>query len=797
MSLETAALETALRTAPRQEAISGPVSARAAPPEIPGPSRHRSPLWLWYAGLGAVAILAYWFAPDGIPEDIIYAALGASCLVAIATGVRRHAPGRRAAWLLMLVGLSFWVVGDGVSSWYQDIAHNDAYPSWADACYLAAYPILAIALLLLIRGRMPRRDVGGLLDSAILAIGLAILSWVMLGRPTIDAAGSSFAAAAVGIAYPAADIFLVGMLIRLITTPGGRTPAFRLLMGAVTLLVAGDTTSAALGLWTSTNTAIYDVIWLTSYVVWGTAALHPSMATLSEPSQGEAGGFTRRRLVSLALAGLIAPGIMIVQKIVGVPIDTWAMAAGWVLLFLLVVARMNVAISQAVAANRERERLQVDLAHQAAHDSLTDLPNRARAMSGIEAALLRAQRSGAILGLLFIDLDGFKAVNDTLGHRAGDAVLRVIADRLRAAIRGGDLVARLGGDEFVVLLESVGTESDSVLVAERLMGTIALPILLADGRQARVGASMGLAISQDGSTNADHLLHDADTAAYRAKAAGRGRVEVFDDVLRSELQARADLVAALGRAIATDELVLHYQPIVDLASNEVRGYEALVRWARPGHGLIPPIVFIPTAETSSLICDLDTWVLHEAAAQLVSWHQPGMTVAVNISGRHVSEPRILDDVRSALTTTGLPPSQLVLEITETVLIEDLHAARHLSELRDLGVAVSLDDFGTGYNSLPRIRELPVDSIKIDRSFLDTAEPSSRALLELMINAAHTFGLPVIAEGVETIEQLHELRSMNCESGQGYFLSRPLTVEQITLGQVGGPLGNLAVAATKG
>ncbi len=747
-------------------------------------------LWRAYVAAGLVAIVAYWVMPAGIAQDVIYEVVGLSCVAAIAIGVHRHRPARRAPWLLMFAGQLLWTVGDAIDSWYQAVDHITVYPSLADAFYLGAYPLLALGLLLLIRGRRPRRDVAGLLDSATLTVGLGLLSWVLLARPTFDASSHSLPAAIVGVAYPLADIVLIGMLIRLVTTPGGRTPAFRLLFGAVLLLVGGDTTSVALSLWSSSSTTAWDVIWLASYIAWGAAALHPSMATLSEPSHDEQPRFTRGRLGALAVASLVAPGTLALERLTGSTIDVWAVVAGSVVLFLLVVGRMNVAIAQIVAANRDRERLQSSLAYQAAHDSLTDLPNRARAMESIAAALNRTRRSGELLGLLFVDLDGFKAVNDTFGHAAGDEVLKIVAARLRAEVRGGDLVARLGGDEFVVLLEPLDTEADALPIAERLVAAAARPIPIND-RFAHIGASVGLAISQDASADAGRLLHEADIAVYRAKRSGRGRVEVFDDALRHELAERSELEAALVNAIATDELVVHYQPIIDLPTGAVTGYEALVRWERPGYGLLSPAEFIPTAEASTLICDLDVWVLRRATRQAAEWAgagQPSRTMSVNISGRHLSTPRIVDDVYDALVDSGLPAGQLVLEITETALVEDLVAIQHLEQLRSLGVAISIDDFGTGYNSVARLQHLPVDVIKIDRSFLDTTQKSTRILLELMIHAAHAFGLPVVVEGVEYPEQLDALRFMDCESVQGFYLSRPLTAAQIRGGHTAATAG---------
>ncbi len=514
------------------------------------------------------------------------------------------------------------------------------------------------------------------------------------------------------------------------------------------------------------------------------------MYDLSKPGSAPPVRFTRARLAALTLAVLIAPGTLAVQRLLGLPLDVWAVVLGSVVTFVLVVARMNLAIDLIVAANRQREQLQEDLAHQAAHDSLTGLPNRAQAMRLIDGALSRAQRSGAVIGLLFVDLDGFKRVNDTFGHAAGDEVLRATAQRMVRSVRGGDTVARLGGDEFVVLLEPLDEQASAVTVADRLVAEVSRSIQVAGDRPVRVGASIGVALSQDGLTDSELLLNEADVAVYRAKAAGRGRIEIFDASLRRELDERTRLEAAIAGAIRDEELVVHYQPIVNVPTGRVEGYEALVRWDRPGIGLLAPADFIPVAEQSDLICEVDAWVLRQATAQLARWNAErgadDLTVAVNVSGRHVARARIRDDVLAALHASGLSPGQLVLEITETAMIDDPGALVNLAELRRMGVSISIDDFGTGYSSITRLETLPVDCVKVDRRFLDPGSESALRLLQLIVQAAHAFGLPVVAEGVERDDQLRVLRDIDCESAQGFLFGRPREAVNRPLSRAGDP-----------
>jgi EAL domain-containing protein (putative c-di-GMP-specific phosphodiesterase class I) len=298
------------------------------------------------------------------------------------------------------------------------------------------------------------------------------------------------------------------------------------------------------------------------------------------------------------------------------------------------------------------------------------------------------------------------------------------------------------------------------------------------GADVRLGASVGIAVSRDGDVDADVLVAEADTAAGRAKDHGRSRAEIFDESLREQLAERAEVEAALTAALTDGEMRLHYQPVVDLASGDLVGFEALVRWQRPGIGMVPPDRFIPVAESSRLICDLDRWVFAEATRQLAEWieqfpDRPAPTVAVNVSGRHLTDSRIVGDVASALAAAGLPADLLVVEVTETVLVDDPVAYAHLAEVRAMGVTVALDDFGTGYTSIGQLRDMPVDTLKIDRSFVGSTEPGHEDLVALIIRAAHTFGLSVVAEGVEEPEQLATLRELGCDHAQGYLLSRPV------------------------
>ena len=730
--------------------------------------------WAWFLGYGLLAIIGHRLIPLGPAHDVAYVVIGLTGAVAIWVGLALHRPVARLPWYLIGIGQLLWVVADATGAWLVHGLKIAPFPSAADVCYLVAYPVIAAGFYLLMRRRIPRHDLGGLLDSLIVTVGLGLLLWVLLAEPTAMGYRGSWTATAVAIAYPAGDLLLVGLLVRLITTPGGWNSSLRLLGLAVVLLIAADTTASALNLLTFDSSSSFDFLWLMSYLVWGAAALHPSMYAVAQPAPKPPARFSQRRLSALTLAVLVAPGTLAVQQLIGARLDVWAVSIAALLMMLAVVGRMKVAIDQIVAANRLREEAQAELAHQAAHDPLTGLPNRSAGLALIDEALAQARLRGTGAGLLFVDLDDFKKVNDTLGHGAGDAVLCEVAALMRAAVRRGDVVARLGGDEFVVLLRSVGDEATAVEVAHRIVGELSRPVVIGNGYRVRVGASIGVAVGNQAGTDADTLLREADTALYRAKASGRSRVEVFDRTVRAEFRRRDALERALSLAIERNELVLHFQPIVSVADGDVRGYEALVRWPRPDGTLVPPLDFVPVAEYSDLICDLDAWVMARAAEQLARWNtvrgSADLIVSVNVSGRHIGRDRFVDDVLAALATSGVGPNQLLLEITETAITDNVGAEQNLNTIRGFGVLVGIDDFGTGHASIARLQQLPVDLLKIDRDYVAGQLPASSQLLSLMVQAGHAFGLRVVAEGVETAAQLKALRSLNCDLAQGHLFA---------------------------
>jgi predicted signal transduction protein with EAL and GGDEF domain len=443
----------------------------------------------------------------------------------------------------------------------------------------------------------------------------------------------------------------------------------------------------------------------------------------------------------------------------------------------------------------ERIHAQEQIAHQATHDALTGLANRLLFRDRLELALARARRHGSFAALLFLDLDRFKDINDTLGHGAGDELLRSVSERLQVALRATDTLARLGdeeftlarfgGDEFVVLCEDLASEDGAVRVAEGVRQALLNPFVL-EGKEHVVTASVGIVLASGADRDAEGLLRDADIAMYRAKQRGPGNWEIFDEALRNRALERVATERALRHALEAGELRLHYQPIVTLDGGTVQMVEALVRWQHPERGLLPPAEFIPIAEDSALILQIGAWTLSEACKQAARWRArfgdaAPLPVSVNVSARQLARPELPMIVGQVLAETGVSAADLAIEVTETALIEDSSVpAASLRELKSLGVKILLDDFGTGYSSLSHLQRFPIDALKIDRSFvmhLDTGEGDS-PIVRAITAMASALGLEVVAEGVETAEQAAEAQALGCAWAQGYYFARPAPATEI-------------------
>ena len=431
-----------------------------------------------------------------------------------------------------------------------------------------------------------------------------------------------------------------------------------------------------------------------------------------------------------------------------------------------------------------RKTLEEELRRQAFHDSLTGLANRALFADRLEHALSRTRRFGQPVAVLFIDLDDFKTVNDSLGHGEGDLLLVAVAERLQKPLRAVDTIARMGGDEFAVLLEDPADANAPVEVAERLLAALEPPFERG-GKELFVHASVGIAVSTPKSLTPGDLLRNADVSMYTAKSNGKNRVEVFQPSMHAAALARLALKGDLERALEREEFALLYQPIIQLKSGQVTGVEALLRWHHPRRGVVGPTEFIPVAEETGLIIPLGRWVLTEACRQAVAWDleaRKPLRMSVNVSGRQIHQAGFADEVAQVLASTGFDPARLTLELTESVLMQDVEGtAATLGELKRLGVRLAIDDFGTGYSSLSYLRRFPIDELKIDRSFVATVNigPDQSALVRSILKLGETLHLETVAEGIEEAGQLAELQGLGADLGQGFYFAKPLTSEAIS------------------
>jgi diguanylate cyclase (GGDEF)-like protein len=604
-------------------------------------------LTLWFVAAMALVVVFYYAVPAW--NLGLWLTLGMSSCVASFVGTRLNAPPRKLPWYLLTAAIFTLVNGDTIYNILTDFFHQDQpFPSLADASYLFTYPLAAAALMIMIRMRSPQRDTTALVDALLLASGLALLIWVFTITPTVHQPGHLFDNA-VSIGYPIGDVLLLAVIMRLLTGGGVRSVSPVLLVVGALGLMGSDIAYALVrlyGTWYVGSPA--DLGWVVFYISWGAAALHPSMRDLTEPHERE-GRLTAGRVIPLALAAMVAPTVLLVEAIQGNVKDAAVIAVFSALMFGLVVARLSLQgrqqrYQESLAASKA---MMQELHDRAYHDALTGLGNRARFQERSELAFKRAREKGEVVCMLLIDLDNFKEVNDTLGHRAGDELLITAARRLERAVRPGDLPVRFGGDEFAVLLADGSPEEGAEALAARLVRTFAEPFQIWE-TQAEVRASIGVASSSDApdapeGAAADVLLRNADLALYAAKADGKGIWTRYRPELYEAAMERVRLRTRLDTAIAKDEFFLYYQPIVDLRGGKERvaGFEALVRWQHPELGLLAPDHFIPLAEETGQIVRLGEWILARAVADAARWNAgkvgaEARRVTVNVSAHSSS-----------------------------------------------------------------------------------------------------------------------------------------------------------------
>jgi diguanylate cyclase (GGDEF)-like protein len=428
----------------------------------------------------------------------------------------------------------------------------------------------------------------------------------------------------------------------------------------------------------------------------------------------------------------------------------------------------------------ERHRADEQLAFLATHDPLTGLPNRTLILDRVDQMLARSRRGQAPVAALFVDLDNFKSINDTLGHGAGDELLQAVAARLDGVVRATDALGRLGGDEFVVVTEELSLETGPELIAERLLDALKPPFKLGADKETRVTVTASVGIAAGDHTSAEELLRDADIAMYRAKWDGKNRHVVFETGMQGMVQNRMELEMDLREALQKDEFFLVYQPTLNLQDMTPNGVEALIRWKHPTRGVVEPDDFIPLLEETGMIVEVGKWVLHEACAQGAAWRAASYPIgmAVNVSGRQLDTDQVIADIEEALSDSGLDPAALTIEITETALMRNIEeTSRRLTQIKTLGVRIAIDDFGTGYSSLAHLQRFPVDALKIDRSFILGLEHNKEGetLMHTLVQLGKSLSIETFAEGIEQEHELSLLRGEDCDSGQGFLFARPLDV----------------------
>ncbi|HXX91314.1 MAG TPA: EAL domain-containing protein [Acidimicrobiales bacterium] len=745
------------------------------------PESGRRTLMLGVTGTAlALAVLDALGAFDG-PGMVL---VGASALGAVLAAIRIRRPRPAWPWWLISAALALFIAGGIARIGLHTLGNLTSTRSLVpDVIVLPGYGLLAVGLLGFARARDVdrRRHLGVALDGSIAALSILACAWVFLIDPVLLEHQTPMSVRLALCAYPPASIFLVVVTMRIAFSPTQeRAPSYWFLLLAMTAMFIGDT----LYMFADVDVArvpgpLLSLPYCVAFVAAAATALHPSMRTLTEPARGQVSRFTLARSALVAIA-LAIPAFLTVS----VRQET---LQNRLVLLVIILGLTTAAVIRIVDALHTVEHSEAQLAHQASHDSLTGLGNR-RLMQEHLTQTLEQAHDDAQVALLFIDLDRFKLVNDTLGHSHGDELLVQVAERLREHVRPTDLVTRIGGDEFMIVLGDVVSVSKALELANRLRARLRMPFEI-NGADFYVSASIGLAFAtgDDPDADAEALVRDADTAMYQAKDAGRDAVAIFDQSMRLKVTERVEIENELRHAVDRGQLQLVYQPIVYMGSGPIAGMEALVRWAHPTLGVIPPSKFVPLAEDSGLIGAIDEWVLDQALGQLCAWRRqdPAMHdvyVSVNLSAVQLRDAGLIDTVDRALARNDLQGRDLCLEITESAAMRDpLGAAQILASLRGLDVRLAIDDFGTEYSSLAYLQRFPVESLKIDRSFvahLDDDDRSDATLVEAIVAMAHALGIVTIAEGVETSQQAARLAELDCDAVQGYLYSRPVQADQI-------------------
>jgi len=745
-------------------------------------------VWLVYLIFGTVAVATYALIPAG-PDHarLVTGLVGVSMVLMMALGVYVHRPRASSAWLLLAAGLLAFALGNIFSAYQEHAVHGSPFLSIAGICYLSGYPLFWAGLALFIHARAPKRNWTAIIDTAAITTTVALAFWLFVASPIVHDQTLTSAERAISLAYPLGAVILLATASRISMGANRRPPAYWFLgVGIVMLVISDSAYLETLRTGGLTSGGVIDLAWLGSYLLCGTAALHPSMQTLSLPMSERLPRLTPRRLVLLACAAIAAPAMLTVQYIRGAGLDIPVVVGSSALLVLLVLARTAVIVhgheTHGVELEKRGAEMSSELERHSHRDPITGLANRATFLSRLAETLSAGGATPP--AVLLLGVDDLQIVNESVGRTAGDDLLRAIAEQLGRLLRQGDTCAWTGA-EFAVLVDDITIEPP-VAVAARLVKSLRLFVRLSNEHEAAIGVSAGVAVVS-GEEKAETLLQNAEIALSRAKQVGNGSIELFEPGMHAAVFDRIVLRGQLERALAEGQFVLNYQPIVEMNSGGLWGVEALVRWQHPVRGLVPPDEFIPLAEETGLIVPIGEWVLTEALRQAAEWGQPtscgSFTVTINLSRRQLGSPDLVGTVERAITDAGVNPAEIVLEITETALADDTDSAlRTLSDLKSLGVGLAIDDFGTGYSSLQYLRQVPADIIKIAKPFVDgvrATESDAYRVANAIVHLGEAFGLRTLAEGIEDREQFERMRELGCELGQGYYFSRPVPAEEIT------------------
>jgi diguanylate cyclase (GGDEF)-like protein len=743
-----------------------------------------------FVAFGLAVALLYGSNVLGAEGRLSVVVLTVLTLVAIPYGIRLHRPGRRLPWTTLAVALFLLVTELGIRGAHQEIGGQLQNQSLVPGLIqLPAYLLIAVGLTMLAQSpdSSDRSNLDVILDGVMAMMAALTVSWVYLIEPLLSRHGVPMSTRLLLASFPPLDVYLVMIAFRVgFDSRSRRATSGRFLLVSVLMMLIGDSAYLVAEVdHLHIAPQLVNLPYLVAATTFGAAAVHPSMRQLSMHRRRRVTGPeslpTRGRLLLVALA-LIVPSLVVASN--RVPSLSNRLVVGAIALTTALVATWRVFRALQASASSESR-----LAHQATHDELTGLPNRALVEQWITRLVDEPALAGAGIAVVFLDLDRFKLVNDTFGHSHGDVLLNQVAQRLESAVGHKGIVARIGGDEFVIVLANVAGPTQARRETELIRHCFA-PEFTIGKHEVFVSASLGVS-TLDGSsprTSAETMIRDSDTAMYQAKESGRDTVAIFDTSMRDRIADRLALEHDLRLAIDRGEFRLAYQPIISLSDSGPRviGMEALLRWDGPTRGLVPPAMFIAIAEDSGLIVEIGDWVIHEACRQLSQWRElPGLDhlfVSVNVSALQLKKASLLPRVRGALAQTDLMPDALCIELTESLLMENPTDGRALLiRLKELGIRLALDDFGTGYSSLAYLRQFPVDYVKIDKSFIDglaVANSSDETLVAAIVSMARALGAVTIAEGVEQSQQEERLRSIGADCAQGYLFARPVSGDQV-------------------